>query len=57
MLWGQYEKEGYNPKSGHAVKALRQRLKLELELPMKQAYEAFIRERLDGGLRSSFASK
>jgi tRNA(His) guanylyltransferase len=44
--WEQYEKEGFNPKLGKSTKASRQRLKVDLELPMKEGYEAFIRERL-----------
>ena len=46
VYWEQYEKEGFNPKAGKATKALRQRLKVDLELPMKENYESFIRERL-----------
>jgi tRNA(His) 5'-end guanylyltransferase len=46
VYWEQYEKEGFNPKSGKATKAVRQRLKVELELPMKDRYEALIRERI-----------
>jgi hypothetical protein len=41
-----YEKEGFNPKSGTRTKATRRRLKVELELPMKEAYQTFIAERL-----------
>jgi hypothetical protein len=29
-----------------AAKAIRRRLKVDMELPMKEAYEAFIRDRL-----------
>jgi tRNA(His) 5'-end guanylyltransferase len=46
VYWEDYEKEGFNPKSGKAMKAIRRRLKVEMELPMKEAYEAFIRDRL-----------
>ena len=46
VYWEEYEKEGFNPKAGKATKAIRQRLKVDLELPMKEAYAAFIRERL-----------
>jgi tRNA(His) guanylyltransferase len=46
VYWEQYEKEGFNPKSGKTTRAMRQRLKVVLELPMKEGYETFIRERI-----------
>lgn len=46
VYWEEYEKEGFNPKSGKTTKAVRQRLKVDLELPMKDGYEALVRERL-----------
>jgi tRNA(His) 5'-end guanylyltransferase len=49
IFWEEFEKEGFNPKTGRPVKALRQRLKVELELPMKDDYERFIRNRLKNG--------
>lgn len=45
--WEQYEKEGLNPKSGQKTNAVRQRLKVDLELPLKEDYEKFIRQRLN----------
>ncbi|MES2569725.1 MAG: tRNA(His) guanylyltransferase Thg1 family protein [Verrucomicrobiota bacterium] len=47
LFWEDYEKEGFNPKSGVAVKARRRRLRLELELPSRKAYEDFLRDRLE----------
>ena len=49
VYWEQYEKEGFNPKTGKATKAMRQRLNVDLELPMKGQYEEFIRKRMGSG--------
>jgi len=46
LFWESYEKAGMNPKTGETTKAIRRRVKTELELPMKEAYEEFIRARL-----------
>ena len=46
VYWEDYEKDGFNPKSGKSTKAIRRRLKVDLELPMKEAYEVFILDRL-----------
>lgn len=46
LFWENYEKPGVNPKTGEATKAVRRRIRTELELPMKEGYEAFIRTRL-----------
>ena len=46
VYWEDYEKDGFNPKSGKTTKAIRRRLKVDMELPMKEAYEAFILDRL-----------
>ncbi len=51
VYWEQYEKAGFNPKLGTPTKAVRQRLKVDFELPMKEDYEAFICERLHDGSR------
>ncbi|MBU6951073.1 tRNA(His) guanylyltransferase Thg1 family protein [Hahella sp. HN01] len=42
MYWEQYEKEALNPKTGETVTAMRKRLKVDYELPMKDKYSAFI---------------
>ncbi|WLQ13424.1 tRNA(His) guanylyltransferase Thg1 family protein [Hahella aquimaris] len=42
LYWEQYEKEALNPKTGESVTALRKRLKVDYELPMKDKYSAFI---------------
>jgi tRNA(His) guanylyltransferase len=44
--WRDEEKTGFNPKTGEHVQTTRRRLHRELELPMRDAYDAFIRERL-----------
>ena len=46
VYWEKHEKAGFNPKLGKATKAVRQRLKVDLELPVRQDYAAFIRERI-----------
>lgn len=46
VFWESFEKTGTNPKTGAPTSALRRRLAVNLELPMKEAYEEFIRTRL-----------
>jgi hypothetical protein len=46
LYWEDYEKEGFNPRSGKTTKAIRRRLTVDMDLPMKEAYEALIRERV-----------
>lgn len=46
VFWEAYTKEGYNPVTGESVLAQRRRLKVELELPMKDEYAEFVRELL-----------
>ena len=43
LFWETYEKEGRNPKSGATVKSKRRRIKVESELPMKEAYTDLLR--------------
>ncbi len=42
IYWENYEKDAVNPKTGAAVKATRKRLKVDFDLPMKDAYSGFI---------------
>ncbi|WP_413663596.1 tRNA(His) guanylyltransferase Thg1 family protein [Microbulbifer sp. CNSA002] len=42
IYWEPYEKDAYNPITGEAVKASRNRLKVDLNLPMKNQYSDFI---------------
>jgi tRNA(His) guanylyltransferase len=44
VYWQQYEKEGYDPIKKEPVKALRRRIKVDLELSMKEDYGRFIRK-------------
>ena len=46
LHWENYEKSGMNPKTGQTVRAIRRRIKVDLELPMKAAYEKYLQERL-----------
>lgn len=48
LYWEDYEKPGVNPKTNQAVKAIRRRIKADMELPMKEAYSKFIAQRLFG---------
>ncbi len=42
LYWENYEKEGYNPIENKAVVTKRRRIKVDEELPMKEAYGEFI---------------
>jgi tRNA(His) guanylyltransferase len=42
VYWETFTKDGLNPKTGSKTKAVRRRLKLDFELPMKKEYGAFI---------------
>jgi tRNA(His) guanylyltransferase len=43
LYWENYEKDGTNPKTGATTKTLRRRIKTDLDLPIKDAYTAFLR--------------
>ena len=43
VYWETYEKEGHNPKTGESVLVDRHRLRTDLELPMGDDYDDFIR--------------
>ncbi len=44
LYWEEFEREAENPKTGQKVLARRRRIRRELELPRKEAYDAFIRQ-------------
>ncbi|MDH5327097.1 MAG: guanylyltransferase [Gammaproteobacteria bacterium] len=46
VYWETYQKEATNPSTGQTVTALRRRLGVEYELPMKDEYNNFIRSLL-----------
>ncbi|HEX8912810.1 MAG TPA: tRNA(His) guanylyltransferase Thg1 family protein [Humisphaera sp.] len=46
VWWRDVEKVGLNPKTGEQTVTTRRRLSRDLELPMKDAYDAFVRERV-----------
>lgn len=46
FYWEEYEKEGYNPKTKEKTIVKRNRIKIDLELPMKDEYNDFIRNLL-----------
>jgi len=45
-----YEKEGHNPKTGETTTVRRRRLATNTELPMREAYNAFLRELISAQL-------
>ena len=46
VCWETFAKTGTNPKTDEPTSAVRRRLAVDLELPMKEGYEEFIRARL-----------
>lgn len=44
--WEPVESEGEDPRTGEKVTVTRRALRIDHELPMKEAYEAFVRERI-----------
>jgi tRNA(His) guanylyltransferase len=46
VFWENFEKDGCNPKTGEKTTATRRRLRFEVELPMREPYERFLRERV-----------
>jgi len=44
LYWEQFEKDGYDPVKKLAVKAVRRRIKVDLDLPVKDQYGRLIRE-------------
>lgn len=53
VYWETYEKAGYNPKACEPVVATRNRLKADIELPMKNDYSKFIKELLNKTTKAS----
>lgn len=43
FYWENYEKEGSNPVTGEHTSAVRRRIRVDMELPMKDAYGEFVR--------------
>ncbi|MEM8529001.1 MAG: tRNA(His) guanylyltransferase Thg1 family protein [Bacteroidota bacterium] len=46
LYWEEYEKTGKNLKTGEEVKTKRRQIKVDYDLPMKEAYSTFIEEML-----------
>lgn len=46
ISWEQYEKQGVDPRDGRTVLTPRRRLRVDDALPMKEEYEAYVRERM-----------
>jgi tRNA(His) 5'-end guanylyltransferase len=47
VYWERFEKQGFNPKTGQSVPAVRRRLKIDRDLPLGDDYGGFIRGLLD----------
>jgi tRNA(His) guanylyltransferase len=47
LYWQEYERPGENPVNGERVVAIRRRICHDLELPMKDAYSAFLRDLIE----------
>jgi tRNA(His) 5'-end guanylyltransferase len=50
LAWEQYQKEGYNPKTGETVQATRRGVKVMDALPSGAAYRAYLRELISWSL-------
>jgi tRNA(His) guanylyltransferase len=48
LYWETYNKPGLNPKTNEAVVTQRRRIRVDFDLPMKEAYDDFIRSLLKG---------
>ena len=46
LFWEEYQKPGFNPKTGKEIICMRKRIKVEYALPMKDEYEKFIEKLL-----------
>ena len=46
VVWERYDKEGLNPRTGQTVLTARRRLRVDESLPMKEAYDDYLRERM-----------
>ena len=49
LYWEKYDKPGYNPIEGKEVVAVRRRLKVDEDLPVKDEYKEFINQFLNVG--------
>jgi tRNA(His) guanylyltransferase len=49
LYWEEYEKSGFDPIRNETVTALRRRVRVDGELPMKEAYDLFIADRIAAG--------
>jgi len=50
LYWRNFQKDGFNPKTGQVAVAQRRRVTVDLELPMKADYDEFLRLRLAGAV-------
>lgn len=53
LFWENYQREAFNPQTNEKVLATRRRLELELELPMRDEFDAFIRNIIVSSSRNS----
>lgn len=52
-VWETYDKAGTNPLTGEVVLAIRRRVRVEFDLPMKDEYSAWIRKLIDWELEAN----
>lgn len=52
LYWEEYQKQGYNPVHAQEVVAIRRQIKVDEELPIKEAYEEFMYRLLDNVIPS-----
>lgn len=50
LYWRNYDKEGFNPKTGERVTVQRREIKADYDLPMKDEYDKFLMERIQNSL-------
>ena len=48
LYWVKYPKMGVNPKTGQTVQVVRRGIRIDHELPVREAYDAFLDELLNG---------
>ena len=57
LLWESYTKPAINPKTGEATSAERRRIKVEMELPMKEHYSQFIASLIEEATKKEIAGE
>jgi tRNA(His) 5'-end guanylyltransferase len=53
LYWENYDKEGKNPKTGATTKTSRRRIKVDMDLPIKEAYADFMQKLVSAAVPAS----